>query len=144
MWISAILGQYPVFFSHPELPWGSPCGVTAVLMAARRQVFIPFLSALRLRNSRWRAAIADDCNILVYWYKTLHFSQDSKAYHWSQKISTEMGLNKHTSLKWPLSSICSPNIYLPTTYHPENPNPLSFVLSTIYCPLLKMLYSLQV
>ena len=59
-------------FSHPELPWGSPWGVTAVLMAATWQVLIPFLSALRLRNSHWRAAIADDCDILVYWYGRKH------------------------------------------------------------------------
>ena len=50
-------------FSHPELPWGSPWGVTAVLGAARWQVFTAFL-----RSSPWRAAITDDCDILVYWY----------------------------------------------------------------------------
>ena len=35
-------------------------------MAAGSQVFSSFLSALRARQSHWRAAIADGCDILVY------------------------------------------------------------------------------
>ena len=38
------------------------------LMAARRQVFFSFCVPSRLTSSHWRAVIADDCDILVYWY----------------------------------------------------------------------------
>ena len=44
---SAILGQYQdMFFSNPELPWGS----TIVLMAVRSQVFFFFLSVFRAQE----------------------------------------------------------------------------------------------
>ena len=137
----------PVYcvFSHPELPWGSLWGVTAVLGAARWQLFIPFLVPLGSGNhTGGLQLLMTVTSLFTDWQETVQFSQENKAYHWSQKTSTEMGLHKHSSLKWPLSSICSPNIYLPTIYHPENPNLLSFVLSTIYCPLLKILYSPKV
>ena len=45
--ISAVLGQYPVFFSTPWTPLGFIIGSVSSLMASRSQVFFSFLSALK-------------------------------------------------------------------------------------------------
>ena len=65
--VSAIWGQYSVLFTSwasVRLTKRSGCS----LMAARRQVFFSFCVPSRLTSSHWRAVIADDCDILVYWY----------------------------------------------------------------------------
>ena len=51
---------------------GSGCS----LMAARWQGFFPSWVSLRLTHSRWRAAIADDCDVLglLIWQEIFHFS----------------------------------------------------------------------
>ena len=55
-----------VFSSWVSL--GLTVGNGCSLMPARWQMFFSFLSSFSLTGLQWRAAIADDCDILVYWY----------------------------------------------------------------------------
>ena len=56
-----------LWFSHPELPWGSQRGVAAVqwLLDPR---YSPSWVPSGLTSSPWRTVIADDCDIRVFWY----------------------------------------------------------------------------
>ena len=60
-------GQNPVVFTS-WVPLGLTTGSGCNLMAVRSQVFLSFLSALRLTSSHWTTGIFEDCDILVYWY----------------------------------------------------------------------------
>ena len=55
-------------FSHLELPWGA-----AAVWWRLDCRYSPSWVPLWLRNSQQRAAIADDCDILVYWYCRKYF-----------------------------------------------------------------------
>ena len=59
-------GASSLCLSHPELPWGSPQGVAAVLWLLDGR-YSPSWVAWGLTNSHWRAIITDDCDILIYW-----------------------------------------------------------------------------
>ena len=63
---SAIWSQYSVF-SHPEFPWASPWGVAALSWLLDGRYYFPFWVSSRLTGIYWRVAIADACDILIYW-----------------------------------------------------------------------------
>ena len=70
--IAAILGPVPCVFHilrSLELTPGRGCN----LMATRSQVFFSFLSSLRAQEFTVENGMDDDCDILVYWQKILHF-----------------------------------------------------------------------
>ena len=60
-------GQYPVFFTS-WAPLGLTLGNDCSLIAANSHVFFYFWVPLGLTRSHWRAAITEDCDILLYWY----------------------------------------------------------------------------
>ena len=55
--ISAIPGQYPVFFSHPELPWAHHTESGYTPMTVRLQVPLPSWVPLGFTSSHWRATL---------------------------------------------------------------------------------------
>ena len=63
----------PTSWVSSGLTMGSGCS----LMAARWQVFFPSWVPSGLSSSRWRVAIAEDCDILclLIWQETFHFPQ---------------------------------------------------------------------
>ena len=56
-----------------ELPWGSLKGVAAVWYLLDCRYFSPSWVSLGFTSSHWRAAVADNCDILVYWYGRKYF-----------------------------------------------------------------------
>ena len=55
-------------FSHPELPWGSPWGVAVVWWLLDHRYSSLSWVPLGFSSAHWRATMADDCDILAYWY----------------------------------------------------------------------------
>ena len=69
----------------------SSSGLSIGSMAARWPAFFPFLSSFRLTGSYWRAGIADDCDILIFWYgRKCSISQ------WEHSSSTLLANFNHT------------------------------------------------
>ena len=79
LYFPLILSRVWKFFSNPcldqdiELPWGSLKGVGAVWYLLDYRYFSPSWVSLGLTSSHWRAAVADDRDILVYWYGRKYF-----------------------------------------------------------------------
>ena len=70
------LGPVPFVFTSGVYS-GHTVGSDYSLMAARWQVFFPSWVLSGLTSSFWSAAIAHDCDILVYWYGRKHFISQS-------------------------------------------------------------------
>ena len=78
-----------------ELPWGSLKGVAAVWYLLDCRYFSPSWVSLGFTSSHWRAAVADNCDILVYWYGSKYFiSQEERG---SKCIHKRLGV---TGLEW--------------------------------------------
>ena len=79
LYFPLILSHVWKFFSNLcldhdiELPWGSLKGVGAVWYLLDCRYFSPSWVSLGVTSSHWRAAVADDWDILVYWYGRKYF-----------------------------------------------------------------------
>jgi len=76
--VSALLGQYPVFFAHPERSFGAHHREWLQLDGYQVPCVLPLPECPG--GSHGRAAIADDCDVLFFliWQETLPFSESYK------------------------------------------------------------------
>ena len=78
LWCAPQLSGVGILYFHVQrVSSGLRVGQGCSLGAARWQLLFPVLGLFRATGSRWRAAVADNCDILVYWYgrKYFHFSK---------------------------------------------------------------------
>ena len=94
IYTSAIWGQCLVFSSWVSsgLTRGSGCSP----VAARWQVFFPSGVSSGLTSSHWRSVIADDCDILVYWYGRKCSTSHIYAWHGSPHKGKKIWRNSRT------------------------------------------------
>ena len=106
--IAAILGPVPCVFHilrSLELTPGRGCN----LMATRSQVFFSFLSSLRAQEFTVENGMDDDCDILVYWQKILHFLGLPSACNAGDQPGFDPWLSKIPwSRKWQPTPVCLP------------------------------------
>lgn len=74
-------------------------------MAASSQVFFSFLSAFVLTSSHWRAAVTDDCDILVYWAGNIPFLGDNMRFVFLEWFPVVQSLEGHISV-WGSGDCC--------------------------------------
>ena len=85
----------PWFFLHPDLPWGSPWGVAAAGGLLDGRYSSPSWVPLELPSSPWTTEIADDCDILVYWYGRKYFISQVYSCLFQKHFLCSRPLTKH-------------------------------------------------
>ena len=93
-----------VLFSHPEFPRGSPCGMAAVWCRLDDRYSLLSWVSSGFTGSLWRASVADDYDILVYW-TSLYMDM----FFWVVHRNRIAGLNAKFMTNCLRNSNCFPN-----------------------------------